>query len=108
LFISNECHKQTGCLSTVITKYDVCVIACKTYTKAWSAENLQVAFRKTGIYPLDEDAINHDYLLPSADVITQVDKNQPQVDERERDDESMNVTQDGDIGNDMWDNWIFL
>lgn len=30
-----------------------------------SAENLQAAFRRTGIFPLDKDAIADEYLIPA-------------------------------------------
>jgi hypothetical protein len=36
-----------------ISRYDVCKLACETYTLALSAVNIQSAFRKTGIYPVD-------------------------------------------------------
>ena len=40
-----------------ISRYDVCKLACETYTLALSAVNLQFAFRKTGIYPVDRNVI---------------------------------------------------
>ncbi|KAK3084919.1 hypothetical protein FSP39_021481 [Pinctada imbricata] len=52
-------------MSSVITRYDICEIACRTYSKALSSENLQMAFKRTGIFPLDMSAINQEYLLPS-------------------------------------------
>ena len=36
-----------------ISRYDMCKLACEAYTLALSAVNLQSAFRKTGIYPVD-------------------------------------------------------
>ncbi|CAG2209355.1 unnamed protein product [Mytilus edulis] len=61
----NECHKTIRQNSSVITKYNICELACKAYQKALSPENLQSAFRKTGIYPLDKTVINQDQLKPS-------------------------------------------
>ena len=62
---NNECHKETKKLSTVVTKYDVCRLACRAYSKALSSDNLQMAFKRAGVYPLDQSTISEDYLLPS-------------------------------------------
>ena len=35
------------------------------YTKALCSENLQAAFKKTGIYPADRNAISKQSMLPS-------------------------------------------
>ncbi|XP_063401995.1 uncharacterized protein LOC134686219 [Mytilus trossulus] len=61
----NECHKTIRQNSSVITKYNICELACKAYQKALSPENLHSALRKTGIYPLDKTVINQDQLKPS-------------------------------------------
>ncbi|CAC5414122.1 unnamed protein product [Mytilus coruscus] len=61
----NECHKTMRQNSSVITRYNICELACKAYQKALSPENLQSAFRKTGIFPLDKSVINKDQLKPS-------------------------------------------
>ncbi|CAG2252971.1 unnamed protein product [Mytilus edulis] len=37
----NECHKTIRQNSSVITKYNICELACKAYQKALSPENLQ-------------------------------------------------------------------
>ena len=42
---NGECHKLIRRNSTKITRYDVCSIASKVYSKALSAENLHAAFR---------------------------------------------------------------
>ncbi|CAC5397519.1 unnamed protein product [Mytilus coruscus] len=55
---SSECHKFQRTHSAVINKYNLCSIACKSYNSALSPSNLQSAFRKSGIYPLDRDAID--------------------------------------------------
>ncbi|CAC5359071.1 unnamed protein product [Mytilus coruscus] len=71
--------------SSVITRYNICELACKAYQKALSPENLQSAFRKTGIYPLDKNVINKDQLKPS-EVFTTNDEckettNEPKTDD---------------------------
>ena len=59
------CHKFMRETSGTITRYNICELACKAYTRALSAENLQAAFRRTGIFPLDKDAIAKEFLIPS-------------------------------------------
>ena len=63
------CHKFIRETSRIITRYNVCGLACKAYTEALSAENLQAAFCKTGIFPLDKDAIAKECLIPSEVII---------------------------------------
>jgi hypothetical protein len=48
-----------------ISRYDMCKLACETYTLALSAVNLQSAFRKTGIYPVDRNVIISFSVLPA-------------------------------------------
>jgi hypothetical protein len=60
-----ECHKLIRRNSTKITRYDVCSIASKVYSKALSAENLHAAFRKTVIYPFDPSAISNECVKPN-------------------------------------------
>lgn len=62
---NNLCHKFIRCTSGIITRYNVCELACKAYTKALSADNLQSAFKKTGICPLDMNAIDKSKLIPA-------------------------------------------
>ena len=38
-------------IGQIITRYDICQIACKAYTRAMSHANIQSSFRKTGIFP---------------------------------------------------------
>lgn len=58
-FMINECHKNTiRQNSSVITRYNVCELAYNTYQKAPSPENLQDAFIKCEIYPLDSNDIS--------------------------------------------------
>ncbi|XP_041366783.1 uncharacterized protein LOC121381522 [Gigantopelta aegis] len=51
---NNECHKLMRETPAMVTRYDICSLACKSYSNALSAENLQSAFRKTEVYPLGE------------------------------------------------------
>ena len=46
-----ECHKFTYQSSCTITWFDVCELASKVYSRAIFSENLQSAFKKTGISP---------------------------------------------------------
>ena len=58
-FMINECHKNNiRQNSSVITRYNVCELAYNTYQKAPSPENLQDAFIKCEIYPLDSNDIS--------------------------------------------------
>lgn len=68
-----QCHKFMRSASATITRYNVCELACHAYCKAFSSENLQSAFRKTGIYPYDQAAVVHDKLLPSEVFLEQDD-----------------------------------
>ncbi|KAK3100399.1 hypothetical protein FSP39_019286 [Pinctada imbricata] len=69
---NNECHKQMRLTSTVITRYNVGELASRAYTRAMSPENLQTAFKRTGIFPLDVAAIDPLTLTP-AEVFKPVD-----------------------------------
>jgi hypothetical protein len=51
----NKCQKLMRTDPASISRYDICKLACETYTLALSAVNLQSAFRKTGIYPVDRN-----------------------------------------------------
>lgn len=57
--------------SATITRYNVCEVAGKAYTRALSQENIQSGFRKSGIYPLNPEAIRMEYLAP-AEVFKQI------------------------------------
>lgn len=67
---NNLCHQKMRATSTVITKQDICALACQAYSKALSAQNLQSAFRKCGIYPFNADVVPAEALAPSS-VLTQ-------------------------------------
>ena len=60
-----QCHKLIRQNASAITRYNVCELACKAYTRALTAENLHSAFRKTRIFPLDRTVISMDYVMPA-------------------------------------------
>lgn len=60
-----KCHKVIRETSAAITKYNLCEIACQAYSKALCADNLQAAFKKSGIFPTDRHAIAKENMLPS-------------------------------------------
>lgn len=47
-----ECTAFARMNHRVVTRYDVCTLACKAYTMALSPSNLQAAFKRAGIHPL--------------------------------------------------------
>ncbi|XP_053391918.1 uncharacterized protein LOC128554649 [Mercenaria mercenaria] len=59
------CHKLMRQTTSVISRYNVCEIACKVYSKALSTDNVQSGFKKTGICPFNSDAVPHEYLIPA-------------------------------------------
>lgn len=65
------CHKLMRESSATNTRYNVCEVAGKAYTRALSSENIQSGFRKSGIYPLNPEAIRMEYLAP-AEVFKQI------------------------------------
>jgi len=62
---NSECHKLIRKNTCGITRYDICSLTSKVYLKALSAENLQAAFRKTGIYSYNPSAISEECVQPS-------------------------------------------
>ena len=61
-----SCHtymKQNPGLS--INKYNVAQLTAKPYVKALSTENLQAAFRKTGIFPFSKTTISDTSVAPA-------------------------------------------
>ncbi|XP_045195071.2 uncharacterized protein LOC123550708 [Mercenaria mercenaria] len=62
---NNLCHKVMRQTSAAITRYNICEIACKAYSKALCAENLHAAFQRTGIYPINKEAIPKEHMIPS-------------------------------------------
>jgi hypothetical protein len=65
-FYYSECSSfMQKNIGQVITRYDMCQIACKAYLKAMTPINIQAGFRKTGIYPLSKDVIPMEKLFPA-------------------------------------------
>ena len=62
-----------------ITKFDIGHLACRAYCKALSPENLQSAFRKSGIFPLNPQAVNQSYFLPATALEQENCKSQPSI-----------------------------
>ena len=87
------CHKFMRETSRAITRYNVCELACKAYTRALSAENLQSAFRRTGIFPLNKNAIAKESLIPA-----QVSEPEKSMDSTENDnDNDSDATVEGGV-----------
>ena len=49
---SQECQTFSRCNGRIVSRYDVCALACKAYSAALTPANLRAAFAKTGIFPL--------------------------------------------------------
>jgi hypothetical protein len=65
-FYYSECSSfMQKNIGQVITRYDMCQIACKAYLKAMTPINIQAGFRKTGIYPLSKDVVPMEKLFPA-------------------------------------------
>ena len=82
-----QCHKLMRETHEIITRNNVCKIACNVYAKALCPENLMSAFKKTGIYPLDKEAIAKEYIIPS-EVFRTAEDVAPQVDTADKDKEA--------------------
>jgi hypothetical protein len=48
---NQECTTFGRLNHRLVTKYDICALACRAYTAAMNHSNLQSAFRRAGIYP---------------------------------------------------------
>ncbi|ESO89300.1 hypothetical protein LOTGIDRAFT_229168 [Lottia gigantea] len=83
-----ECNKFQRSHSAVINRNNMCSIACKSYSSALCPSNLQSAFRKSGIYPLDREAIDQT-LFTISDTIQKQDQS-----EENCKDEEIHVTND--------------
>ena len=57
LVYNQECTKFVRSQHRVVSRFDVCALACKAYASALSPGNLHSAFRKAGIYPLLEGKV---------------------------------------------------
>ncbi|XP_053394116.1 uncharacterized protein LOC123523838 [Mercenaria mercenaria] len=65
-FYHSECSLyMKNNMGQVITKYQICELACRAYLKAMTPSNIQTAFRKTGIHPFCEKVISQDKLYPA-------------------------------------------
>lgn len=62
---NNMCHKFTRSTAGPISRYDVCGLACKAYSKAFVPENLHSAFKRTGIYPFNRNIIERESVRPT-------------------------------------------
>ncbi|KAJ8299918.1 hypothetical protein KUTeg_021437 [Tegillarca granosa] len=62
----SACHSHLRDIGgNIITRYDVCKIACSVYTKTLTPSNIQSAFKKSGIYPFDPSIIPDTALAPA-------------------------------------------
>ena len=61
-----ECHREMRSTACTITRYNIGSLASKAYVKSLTPENLQAAFAKTGIFPMNKDAIDPLILAPSS------------------------------------------
>ena len=69
---SNECLKFQRSHGATVTHYTVCSLACKAYAAALSQQNLQSAFRRSGIHPYNPDSIPRSLFVISNERHTQV------------------------------------
>ena len=76
----NLCHKFMRDNHSTITRYNVCALASNAYTKAMTPENLQKAFSKTGIFPLNKSCIPPELLKPSEVFIPESECDDPDDD----------------------------
>lgn len=63
---NSTCHnymRESG--GRVISRYDVCRLACKVYSSTLTPANIQAAFKKSGIYPFNQDVVNDSDIAPS-------------------------------------------
>jgi hypothetical protein len=49
----------------IITRYDICSLACRAHTKALTVGNAVASFKKSGIYPYNPDVIREDQFATS-------------------------------------------
>ena len=49
----------------VITRYDVCQLACKVYLSTITVTNIVAAFKRCGIHPFNADIVNDSLLAPA-------------------------------------------
>ena len=56
-------------MGQVITRYEVSGLASKAYDRAMTPANIKSGFRKTGIFPLNENAVPKDVFLPAKEFV---------------------------------------
>ena len=49
---SQECQTFSRCNGRMVSRYDVCALACKAYSAALTPANLRAAFAKSRIFPM--------------------------------------------------------
>ena len=49
----------------MVTRYDVCRLACRVYTSTLNVSNITTAFRKCGLYPFNSEVISDSSIAPS-------------------------------------------
>lgn len=63
---NSECQEfMRSNVGRSITRYDICSLVCKAYTKSFTPANILSSFRKTGIVPFNREVIAKDKLLPN-------------------------------------------
>ena len=64
-FYYSECAAYMKAnMGKVVTKYEIASIACTAYLKSMSPWNIVSAFKKAGIFPLNENIVPMKKLLP--------------------------------------------
>lgn len=77
---NSKCHKfLRENPASKITRYNVCSLACHAYNSALSVVNIRSAFKRTGIYPFNPDAILDIQLAPSTAYFSPESKSDTQV-----------------------------
>lgn len=67
----NECHKlMRKTPGEVITRYHITRLISTAYMKAFTPENLTSSFRKTGIFPLNKNAVKTENFMPAENLRT--------------------------------------
>ena len=68
---NSACHRYLrdsgGC---IVTRHEVCRIACQMYAATISAQNITSSFRKCGIYPYDPTVVPNSMVAPSTTFVT--------------------------------------
>lgn len=63
---NKACHEfMRANVGRQITRSDICPLACKAYTKAFTPSNIINAFRKTGVVPFNSQVLSPEQFLPN-------------------------------------------